>query len=64
VFIPVILAGNKARFINHSCKPNCETQKWTIDGVQHIGLFALQDIDENIELTFDYQFLRFGKGKI
>lgn len=20
--------GNEARFINHSCEPNCEMQKW------------------------------------
>ena len=22
--------GNLARFMNHSCEPNCETQKWTV----------------------------------
>ncbi|QQP48669.1 Uncharacterized protein FKW44_009049 [Caligus rogercresseyi] len=24
--------GNIARFMNHSCDPNCETQKWTVNG--------------------------------
>jgi len=24
--------GNTARFINHSCEPNCETQKWNVLG--------------------------------
>lgn len=32
--------GNRARFINHSCDPNCETQKWLARGELAIGLFA------------------------
>lgn len=36
--------GNMARFMNHSCEPNCETQKWTVNGITRVGLFALYDI--------------------
>ncbi|CAG08580.1 unnamed protein product, partial [Tetraodon nigroviridis] len=46
--------GNLSRFINHSCSPNCETQKWTVNGDVHIGLFALCDIETDTELTFNY----------
>ena len=48
--------GNEARFINHSCDPNCETQKWNVLGEVRIGIFAKRDIEENEELTFDYRF--------
>lgn len=48
--------GNIARFINHSCDPNCETQKWNVLGEVCVGIFALRDIKENEELSFDYQF--------
>lgn len=54
----VIDAGqksNRARFINHSCSPNCETQKWTVRGETRIGIFACQNIAAGTELTFDYQ---------
>uniref|UniRef100_A0A1A8CGH8 Histone-lysine N-methyltransferase NSD3 n=1 Tax=Nothobranchius kadleci TaxID=1051664 RepID=A0A1A8CGH8_NOTKA len=43
--------GNSARFMNHSCSPNCETQKWTVNGDVRIGLFALCDIEAGAELT-------------
>uniref|UniRef100_A0A8C6TB84 Histone-lysine N-methyltransferase NSD3 n=1 Tax=Neogobius melanostomus TaxID=47308 RepID=A0A8C6TB84_9GOBI len=46
--------GNSARFMNHSCSPNCETQKWTVNGDVRIGLFALCDIEAGTELTFNY----------
>ncbi|XP_055848792.1 nuclear receptor binding SET domain protein isoform X2 [Episyrphus balteatus] len=46
--------GNLARFMNHSCDPNCETQKWCINGLDRIGLFAIKDIPKNSELTFNY----------
>lgn len=48
--------GNQARFINHSCDPNCITQKWNVMGEICVGVFALKDIREDKELTFDYQF--------
>ncbi len=48
--------GNIARFINHSCDPNCVTQKWNVLGEVCVGIFAVRDIKENEELTFDYQF--------
>lgn len=48
--------GNLARFINHSCAPNCITQKWNVLGEIGVGIFALRDIEAGEELTFDYQF--------
>lgn len=52
--------GNLARFMNHSCNPNCATQKWIVRGRLRIGLFALKRIKAGSELTFDYKFIRFG----
>ncbi|KAH8346772.1 hypothetical protein KR084_011096 [Drosophila pseudotakahashii] len=46
--------GNLARFMNHSCEPNCETQKWTVNCIHRVGLFAIKDIPSNTELTFNY----------
>lgn len=55
--------SNHARFINHSCDPNCETQKWTVNGETRIGIFAIKDIEEGTELTFDYQLDTLGNEK-
>ncbi|KAK9817923.1 hypothetical protein WJX72_004317 [[Myrmecia] bisecta] len=52
--------GALGRFINHSCDPNCETQKWVVHGELAIGLFAQRDIKAGEELTFDYNFERYG----
>ncbi|PNT64346.1 hypothetical protein BRADI_4g27797v3 [Brachypodium distachyon] len=52
--------GNKSRFINHSCQPNTEMQKWTVDGETRVGIFALRDIKKGEELTYDYKFVQFG----
>lgn len=37
-------AGNTARFINHSCEPNCDTRKLNVDGNTRIGIFSNQPI--------------------
>lgn len=52
--------GNLARFINHSCDPNAETQKWTVNGEIRIGLFSKCPIMVDEEITFDYKFQRYG----
>ncbi|XP_061989281.1 histone-lysine N-methyltransferase ASHH3 isoform X2 [Rosa rugosa] len=52
--------GNKSRYINHSCCPNTEMQKWIIDGETRIGIFATCDIKKGDHLTYDYQFVQFG----
>ena len=52
--------GALGRFINHSCHPNCETQKWVVHGELAIGLFAIYDVQAGEELTFDYNFERYG----
>lgn len=53
--------GNLTRFINHSCEPNCETQKWTVNGQLRIGFFTIKDLQPGDEVTFDYQFQRYGR---
>lgn len=58
--IDATLKGNISRFINHSCEPNAETQKWTVNGELRIGFFSKRDIRAGEEITFDYQFQRFG----
>jgi len=37
-------AGNLARFINHSCSPNCDPRKIIVDGNTRIGIFSNQFI--------------------
>lgn len=46
--------GNIARFINHSCDPNCEMQKWIVNGYYRLGIFAKKKIEEGEELTYNY----------
>ncbi|XP_077962981.1 uncharacterized protein nsd1b isoform X2 [Gasterosteus aculeatus] len=55
--------GNEARFMNHCCQPNCETQKWTVSGDTRVGLFALVDVAAGTELTFNYNLECLGNGK-
>ncbi|MCK5083439.1 MAG: SET domain-containing protein-lysine N-methyltransferase, partial [Candidatus Omnitrophica bacterium] len=43
---------NTARFINHSCDSNCETE--IIRG--HIWIIALRDIKKGEELSYNYNY--------
>ncbi|ESN96186.1 hypothetical protein HELRODRAFT_107348, partial [Helobdella robusta] len=55
--------GNNSRFMNHSCQPNCETQKWNVNGDVRVGLFAMRFIEAGEELTFNYNFDCLGDKK-
>ncbi|CAN6543695.1 unnamed protein product [Malus baccata var. baccata] len=56
--------GSVARFINHSCQPNCETRKWNVLGEIRVGIFAKQDILVGTELAYDYNFEWYGGAKV
>ncbi|XP_004496445.1 histone-lysine N-methyltransferase ASHH1 [Cicer arietinum] len=56
--------GSLARFINHSCQPNCETRKWNVLGEIRVGIFAREDIPIGTELAYDYNFEWFGGAKV
>ncbi|HVE48040.1 MAG TPA: SET domain-containing protein-lysine N-methyltransferase [Casimicrobiaceae bacterium] len=44
--------GNAARWLNHSCAPNCETEE---DDDARVHIFARRDIEVGEELTYDYK---------
>lgn len=51
--------GNISHFINHSCDPNLDVYNVWVDTLEpnfpRIALFANQNIEVGVELTFDYQ---------
>jgi uncharacterized protein len=55
--IDASFGGNEARFINHSCRPNCEALQ---DG-NRIFIHAIRNIQPGVELTYDYS-LRIEPG--
>lgn len=46
--------GNEARFINHSCEPNCEAVEHE-DG--RVYIYALMEIEAGEELSYDYALI-------
>jgi SET domain-containing protein len=51
--IDATVRGNSARWINHSCRPNCEA----VDDAGRIYIEATRDIRPGEELTYDYNLL-------
>ncbi|KAI0487395.1 SET domain-containing protein [Xylaria cf. heliscus] len=57
--------GSIARFVNHSCQPNCRMVKWIVSGQPRMALFAGdQDIMTGEELTYDYNFDPFSAKNV
>uniref|UniRef100_A0A1B6E0P6 Histone-lysine N-methyltransferase n=1 Tax=Clastoptera arizonana TaxID=38151 RepID=A0A1B6E0P6_9HEMI len=54
--VDATMKGNAARFINHSCEPNCYSRVIDILGKKHILIFAFRRIPQGEELTYDYKF--------
>lgn len=52
--IDAAFRGNRARWINHSCDPNCEA---VIDDDGRIWIEAIRDILPGEELAYDYNFI-------
>jgi histone-lysine N-methyltransferase ASH1L len=53
--------GSMARFINHSCEPNCEVRMVKVNGTPRMAVFAGdQGVMTGEELTYDYNFDNFG----
>lgn len=48
------VGGNEARFINHSCEPNCIA----VTDKRRVYIEALQDIEAGQELVYDYNLTR------
>ncbi|XP_076438576.1 uncharacterized protein LOC143277582 [Babylonia areolata] len=54
--VDATMHGSAARFINHSCEPNCYSKVISVDGKKHIVIFANRAIKKGEELTYDYKF--------
>jgi len=53
VVIDAAVGGNEARFLNHSCEPNCDA---VIDE-RRIFIEAIREIEPGEELTYDYAYV-------
>lgn len=48
--------GGIARFINHSCEPNCYTKIVSVEGQKRIFIYAKRHIAAGEEITYNYKF--------
>lgn len=65
MIIDATTKGSIARFVNHSCNPNCRMEKWTVGGQPRMALFAGdRGIMTGEELTYDYNFDPFSQKNV
>ncbi len=55
------VGGNAARWINHSCKPNCMADEIMVDGESRVFIFAKRKLIPGEELFYDYSLNLDGK---
>lgn len=48
--------GNMARFINHSCSPNCYANIISVENSSKIVIYSKRTIEMGDEITYDYKF--------
>ncbi len=48
--IDASVGGSAARFVNHSCRPNCEA----LQEGERVFIHAIRNIQPGVELTYDY----------
>lgn len=51
-----IKSKNDAKYINHSCNPNCVALVREVNGNSRVFIFTKKRIKKNTELTLDYQW--------
>ena len=52
------------KYINHSCDPNCQTERWNVCGKWKIGIFAIKNIEIGEEISFNYNLKENGNENI
>ncbi|KAK9098450.1 hypothetical protein Syun_025495 [Stephania yunnanensis] len=55
--------GGIARFVNHSCLPNCIAKVISVRNEKKVVFFAERDINQGEEITYDYHFNHEDEGK-
>lgn len=53
IVIDAAVNGNDARFINHSCDPNCDA----VVDAQRIWIETIRDVQRGEELAYDYAYV-------
>ncbi|WVZ65826.1 hypothetical protein U9M48_015128 [Paspalum notatum var. saurae] len=55
--------GGIARFVNHSCQPNCVAKIISVRNEKKVMFFAERHINPGEEITYDYHFNREDEGQ-
>ncbi len=50
------ISNNDAKYVNHSCRPNCKLERWEVNNEERPVMFAKTRIKRGTELTFDYDW--------